>query len=193
VTLKTDEQSAGPGGARGTRAALVAEVRRHEEALRRAHRELLAAGGERLPGIHLVFTAGGLSGVLPTAKVVEVVRLVATTPLAGAPPHVLGTFVCRGEPVVAVDLAALLAGVRREPPIDAEIVVLAGVPAVGLVVDRVQRIVDGPVLFDGDAALATPAGWRGSPLVVGLCVDGGEVLPLVDPGSIAVPAPERPA
>jgi purine-binding chemotaxis protein CheW len=167
-----------PGPA--THAELVAELRRLEDALQRAQARLLALGGEALPGLHLLVEAGGHRGVLPAGRVVEVVRLVATRPLAGAPPHVLGTFVCRGAPVVAVDLAALV-GAPREPGIDAQIVILAGVPSVGLVVDRVARLVEAPRLFAGDVAAATPEAWRGSPMVAGLCVDGGEVLPVIDP------------
>ncbi len=165
------------------RARLVAEVRRLGVELQRRQGELLAMGGAQLPGLHLVIEAAGFRGLLPTGRVSEVVRLVATAPLAGAPPHVLGTFVCRGAPIVAVDLAALL-GAPRDPGLDAQIVVLAGTPAVGLVVDRVVRLADGPRLFEGDAAAGTPEAWRGTGLVAGLCVDADEVLPLVDPAPV---------
>jgi purine-binding chemotaxis protein CheW len=179
--MKGDAQTPAPGEpSRANRSALVAEVRRLEEELSRAQGALVALGGEALPGAHLVIEAAGRRGLLPSSRVVEVVRLVATTPLAGAPPHVLGTFVCRGTPVIAVDLAALL-GDRREPGLDAQIVVLASTPVVGLVVDRVARLVEGPRLFEGDVVAGTPEAWRGSPLVAGLCLEGGEVLPLVDP------------
>jgi purine-binding chemotaxis protein CheW len=172
------------GETRAARAALAAEVRRLGEALQRAQERLVALGGEALPGLHLVIEAAGRRGLLASARVVEVVRLVATAPLAGAPAHVLGTFVCRGAPVVAVDLGALL-GATRQPGLDAQIVILAGAPSVGLVVDRVVRLVNGPRLFEGDLAAGTPDSWRGSPLVAGLCVVDGEVLPLVDASAIA--------
>jgi purine-binding chemotaxis protein CheW len=191
VTVKADAHDAVPGSARSTRAGLAAELRRLEEAMRRTQGELVALGGERLPGLHLVVSTAGRRALLSTARVVEVVRLVATTPLAGAPPHVLGSFVCRGTPVVAVDLAALL-GASREPPLDAQIAVLAGTPAVGLVLDRIERIVDGPRLHDGGDA-TTPEGWRGSPLLAGLCLDEGEVLPLLDVAPLAALLPERAA
>lgn len=166
-----------------TRTELVAEVRRLADALQRAQSALVALGGEALPGIHLLVEAAGQRGLLPASRVTEVVRIVATRPLAGAPPHVLGTFVARGAPVVAVDLARLL-GASRVPALEAQIVILAGAPAVGLVVHSVLRLVDGPRLFEGDTAAGTPEAWRGSPLVAGLCVDGGEVLPLVDPAPL---------
>jgi len=177
----------------GARDALVAELRRLEDELQRAQADLLALGGANLPGLHLVIDAGGARGLLPTARVSEVVRLVATTPLAGAPPHVIGTFVCRGAPVLAVDLAAVL-GIRREAPIDSQIVILAGTPRVGLVVDRIERLIDGPRVFAGEAAGRTHEAWRGAAgLVAGLCVDGADVLPVVDTTPILAGLPERSA
>lgn len=158
-------------------------MRRLEEALRAAQRALLAAGEEGLPGLHLVVEAAGRRGLLPATRVSEVVRMVATRPLAGAPPHVLGTFSCRGTPVVAVDLAALL-GAAREPGLEARIAILPGAPTIGLVVDGVARLADGPRPYGGDPTEGTPEAWRGSPLVAGLCVDQGEVLPLLDPAPL---------
>src|SRR6266545_1934018 len=122
--MKADAQNAAPGADRAARASLVAEVRRLEDALQRTQAELLALGGETLPGLHLAVEAAGRRGLVAAGRVSEVVRLVATAPLAGAPPHVLGTFVCRGAPVLAVDLAALL-GAAHEPGIDAQIVIPA--------------------------------------------------------------------
>lgn len=171
------------GDAREVRAALVAELRRLEDELQRTQGRLFALGGETLPGIHLVIEAAGRRGLLPAARVLEVVRMVETHALPGAAPHVSGTFVCRGAPVIAVDLSALLGG-RVEAGLDSQIVILAGTPPVGLVVDRVARLVEDPRLYEGDVAAGTPEGWRGSPLVVGLCVDGGEVLPVIDPAPV---------
>jgi purine-binding chemotaxis protein CheW len=178
-----DPSSTATGGVR-PRAALAAEVRRLEEALGRAQRELIAHGGDTLPGLHLLFAVAGCRGLLAVGRVSEVVRLVATAPLAGASPHVLGTFLCRGTPVVAVDLAAVL-GAAREPPLDAQIAIVPGHPTLGLVVDRVDGLVEGPQLFHGDAMAGTPEAWRGSPLVAGLCLHAGEVVPVVDPGPLA--------
>jgi purine-binding chemotaxis protein CheW len=171
------------------RAALAAEVRRLEEALGRAQRELAAHGGDVLPGLHLLVELAGRRALLAVGRVSELVRLVATAPLAGAPPHVLGTFVCRGAPVVAVDLAALL-GASREPSLDAQIVIVPGDPTLGLVVDRVEGLVEDPRLFHGDVAAGTPAAWRGSPLVAGLCLHRGEVVPLLDPAPLAADVAE---
>ncbi|HSN90638.1 MAG TPA: chemotaxis protein CheW [Anaeromyxobacteraceae bacterium] len=160
-------------------------LRHLEDEIQRAQAELAAMGGEALPGLHLVVEAGGRRALLAVTRVQEIVRLVAMEPLSGAPPEVRGTFVCRGLPVVAVDLAAYATGPRPEPALDAQVIVLAGAPAVGLVVDRIAGLVDGPRLFGGDADAATPEGWRGSRLLAGLCLHEGAVLPLLDPTPVA--------
>ena len=176
--IKDDTPAAGSPSAR---AGLVDRLRHLEEELAQAQGALAAIGGEALPGLHLVVEAAGRRGLLPAARVREIVRMVATEPVAGAPPSVLGTFVCRGVPVVAVDLAALL-GVRRQVALDAQIAVLAGTPAVGLVFDRIQGLHERPVLHAaGREALP---GWEESRLVVGLCTVAGEVLPLLDPSPV---------
>jgi purine-binding chemotaxis protein CheW len=190
--MTRDPQSGSTAARASSRSVVVSELRRLEGALQRAHGELLALGGDSLPGLHLVVDAAGRRGLLACARISEVIRLVATTPLVGAAPHVLGTFVCRGAPVLAVDLAALL-GASREPPLDAQIVILAGAPAIGIVVDRIERLVDAPRLFEGDASVGTPEGWRGSPVVAGLCIEDGEVLPLVDLSPVLASLAERPA
>lgn len=181
--MKTTAPTDGSTQPRATRASLVGKLRQLEGELSRAQAELAALGGETLPGLHLVVEAAGQRALLSVGRVREIVRLVATTPLAGAPPNVLGTFVCRGAPVLAVDLGAVT-GAERTPGLDAQIVVLAGSPAVGLVVDQVLSLVDGPRLFEGDVATATPEGWRGSQLVAGLCVHEQAVLPLLDPAPL---------
>jgi hypothetical protein len=79
--MRGDETTSGSGA----RDALVTELRRLERALQRAQAELLGMGGGTLPGLHLVFDAGGARGLLPIGRVSEIVRLVATVPLAGAP------------------------------------------------------------------------------------------------------------
>lgn len=167
-----------PAAGAAARASLVGRMRQLEEELSQAQGALAAIGGEQLPGLHLVVEAAGRRGLLAAARVKEIVRMVATEPVAGAPPAILGTFVCRGVPVVAVDLAALL-GVRREVALDAQIAVLVGTPAVGLVFDRIMGLHERPVLHA--AGREVVPGWEESRLVVGLCTVAGEVLPLLDP------------
>ncbi len=166
-----------------SRAELVAQLRKLEDELQKVQGRLVSLGGGTLPGIHLVIEAAGRRALLSSARVTEVVRLVATRPLAGAPPQVRGTFICRGTPVIAVDLRMLL-GAREEPDLDSQIVILAGTPAVGLIVDHVPRLVENPKLYEGDLVAGMPKGWRESRLAAGLCLDGEEVLPVLDPSPI---------
>jgi len=168
---------------RSSRAELVAQMHRLEDELQKVQGRLLQFGGETLPGVHLVVQAAGRRALLSSTRVLEVVRLVATHPLAGAPAHVRGTFICRGVPVIAVDLRRLL-GAKEDPAMDAQIVILAGTPVVGLVVDQVPRLVENPKLYEGDVVAGMPAGWKESRLAAGLCLDGDEVLPVLDPSPI---------
>jgi len=164
----------------GSRAELVARLRELEGELEEVRKRLVSLGEGTLPGVHLVLEAAGRRALLSSARVTEVVRLVALSPLAGAPPHVRGTFVCRGVPVVAVDLRGLL-GESREPDLDAQIVVLAGAPALGLLVDRVVRLVEDPPLYRGEGEGQRPEGLGERGLSAGFCLCGEEVLPVLDP------------
>ena len=177
-----------PGDAASVRAAASERVLRLEAELSQAQVDLAALGGETLPGMHLVVEAAGRRGLLAANRVIEVVRLVAMQPIPNAPPALLGTFVCRGVAVAAVDLAALL-GAPRVPSMDAQIAILAGSPPVGLVVDRIHGLRERPVLH-GAPAEEIP-GWQSSRLVVGFCTVGGEVLPLLDPGPVAAAVREE--
>jgi purine-binding chemotaxis protein CheW len=167
----------------GARAALAAELRALEDRLRDAQARLVAMGGEAMPGLHLVLEVGGRRALLPAHRVAEVVQLVALAPLPGAPAQVAGSFLYRGAPVVVIDLAAVL-GCPREPALDARIVVLASSPPAGLLVDAVERLVDGPRLFGGEAGGEATAGFEGKAFLAGLCVDDGKVMPLLDPAPI---------
>jgi purine-binding chemotaxis protein CheW len=175
----------GPGGPATARASLVDRLRHLEAEIQRTQAELVAVGGETLPGLHLVVESAGRRALLAVTRVREIVRLVAMRPLPSAPLEVRGTFVCRGVPVLAVDLGAMAAGRNEEPPLDAQVVVLAGSPSLGLVVDRVAGLVEGPRLVDGDRETSAPEVWRGSRLVAGLCLVEGTVVPLLDPGPLA--------
>jgi purine-binding chemotaxis protein CheW len=168
---------------RAARADLVAQLHQLEQQLQQVQGRLVAMGGGTLPGVHLVIEAAGRKALLASARVSEVVRIVAIAPLAGAPPQVRGTFICRGVPVIAVDLRKML-GAPDEPGLDAQIVILFGAPAIGLIVDFVPRLLENPKLYEGDLVAGMPAGWRDSRLAAGLCLDGEEVLPVLDPSPI---------
>ena len=155
-----------------------------QSALARAQGELVAVGtGESLPGLHLLVEVAGVRGLVSDALVVEVVRLVACSPLPEMPRHVLGSFLHRGRPAVAVDLASVL-GSDREPPLDAHVVVMAGARPLGVVVDAVRAMVDSPVLVADGSDDPSLARWRGAGLVTGLCRVGDEILPLLGFGPL---------
>jgi purine-binding chemotaxis protein CheW len=159
----------------------AAELRRRLAALDaerdRLQAELVALGpGEPLPGMHLAVEVAGRRALLPASRVLEVVPLVPFAPLPRAVPHAPGAFVYRGQPVVALDLASL-AGMPREPDLDAHLVVLASHRPFALLVDRARPLLDPPVVAPGDADAGEP--WRGSPLIAALCRCGKDVVPLL--------------
>ena len=139
--------------------------------------------GEPLPGLYLVMDVGDQVVALPSAMVLEVVRLVKTTPLPEAPAHVLGTFVYRGEPALALDLGRFLGHPQPEPDVDAHMVVLSTAQPVALVVDRVRALVEAPQVAEAPAGAPR---WLTSSMVAALCrAEGGlvavlSVEPLLD-------------
>jgi len=168
----------------GSRAELTSRLKHLEGELEEVRKRLWALGPGTLPGVHLVVEAAGRRALVSASRVTEVVRLVAFSPLAGAPPHVRGTFVYGGVPVVAIDLRSLF-GAREDPDLDAQIVILSGTPALGLLVDRVSHLLEDPELYAGHAGAGMPDGFGESGLSFGLCACGGAVLPVLDPGAIA--------
>ena len=67
-------------------------------------------------GAVLVTRARGRLCALPLPHVIETMRPLPVTPLAGAPAFVRGLCVIRGEPLPVVDLAALLFGAADDRP-----------------------------------------------------------------------------
>jgi purine-binding chemotaxis protein CheW len=88
-----------------------------------------------------VVRVGGHAYGVPVASVVEVVRMVALSPLPDGTPWMAGLADLRGVAVPVVDLAARLGQVPRTPVVDRRIVV-TGDPAapIGLVVDDVAGV-----------------------------------------------------
>jgi purine-binding chemotaxis protein CheW len=148
-----------------------------ETELASVYGELSRVGpGSQLPGLYLLIEAGALRAALPAAQVLEIVRLVQTTPMPQQARHVLGTFLYRGEPVLAIDLARYLGASDVEPSVDSHMVVLAASRPVALVVTRVRSLVEAPLMAE------TPAGdngWLGSPLVAAFCRAEDELLPVL--------------
>ena len=138
------------------------------------HSKLAKLGpGEALPGLFVLVDIGAQVAALPSSMVLEVVRLVKTTPLPESPAHVLGSFVYRGEPALALDLKRYLGLTETEPDVDAHMVVLSTSPTVALVVDRVRALVDAPKV--AEAPEGAPR-WFNSPLVAALCHAEGELV-----------------
>lgn len=75
--------------------------------------------------------------------VVEVLRLMAITPLPDAPPHVLGVITIRGQVIQVVDLRRYLSSAYTELTVSTPVVALrdeAGQPLL-IVVDEVDDII----------------------------------------------------
>jgi purine-binding chemotaxis protein CheW len=160
-----------------------------EEEIVRLRRELAAPGAEqRLPGLYLTVEVVGSVALLPVEAVLEVVRLVAIEPLPASPPHVRGTMLYRGTPAVVVDLAALL-GVRREPDLDAHLVLCGGARMVAVLVDRVKDLVEAPVLVDGSVQDESTRPWDQTGLMAGLCRTPEGIRPLLR-ASVLLSVPE---
>lgn len=160
-----------------------AELRRRlmqlESEMEEAQREYAALGpGEALPGLYLVLEIGGHPAAIPAACVIQIVRLVECSPLPRAPAHVLGTFLYRGEPVLAVDPARFL-GSAEELRLDAQLVLISGERPLALAVDRVRELVEAPVVAAAADRDGRPERWFTSALVGGLCRVGDELVPLL--------------
>jgi purine-binding chemotaxis protein CheW len=170
--------------AQARRASVQKRLALLEEELVRLRKELTTLGVEqRLPGLFLTVEVAGTTALLPVEAVLEVVRLVAIEPLPAAHPHVSGTMLYRGTPAVVVDLAVLL-GVRREPDLDAHLVICGGSRMVALLVDRVRDLVEAPVLVDGVAPGEASNPWDATGLMAGLCRTSEGIRPLLRASAI---------
>lgn len=86
----------------------------------------------------LVFRANGHFCALPLQHVIETLRPLPITPLAGAPHYVLGLSVIRGLPVPVVDAARLLGAAKSAP--SRLISVVTGERRIALAVDSVLGV-----------------------------------------------------
>ncbi|XXF75803.1 chemotaxis protein CheW [Myxococcaceae bacterium GXIMD 01537] len=185
------EKSTSPAEALTRRASVEQQLAALEAEQARLRRELASLGSAvRLPGLFLTVVVGESAALLPAEAVQEVVRLVELDPLPGAPAHVSGTFLYRGEPAVAVDLAVML-GVRREPELDSHLVICRGSRVVALLVDRVNDLVEAPLLVDAAPGEDGRTPWDGSGLMAGLCRTPDGIRPLLR-ASVLLAAPEAP-
>jgi purine-binding chemotaxis protein CheW len=174
--------------AQAKRASVQKRLALLEEEIVRLRRELATLGtDQRLPGLYLTVEVAGTTALLPVEAVLEVVRLVAIQPLLASQPHVVGTMLYRGTPALVVDLSVML-GMRREPDLDAHLVICAGARTVALLVDRVRDLVESPVLVEGSASGEASTPWDGTGLMAGLCRTPEGIRPLLKASTIlAVP------
>jgi purine-binding chemotaxis protein CheW len=160
------------------RRALLAELHANEHALVRIRAGLAALGpGAPLPGLHLVAKVSGETLLVPGTRIAEVASLVACEPIPGSAAWVLGGFVWRGRPAIAVDLGRRLGG-ASSASLDAMMVILDGAPTVALVVDALGALAEDLVLAEHDAEKEGGAVWAGS------CRLGEEALPLLAPEAL---------
>jgi purine-binding chemotaxis protein CheW len=91
----------------------------------------------------VVFEVDGRSYALPLEQVVEVVRMVAVTPVPEAPPWIAGVVNLRGAMIPMIDLRPRLGLPRTEiDPSQVFLVAAARGRTVGVLADRVEDVVD---------------------------------------------------
>jgi purine-binding chemotaxis protein CheW len=99
------------------------------------------AASEDAGAVLLVFRVEGREHALPVKDVVEVLRMVAATPLPEAPPWVGGVINFRGRVIPLIDVRSRLGAPRREPDLSTPIIVVeTNEVAAGLVVDEVVEV-----------------------------------------------------
>jgi purine-binding chemotaxis protein CheW len=95
-------------------------------------------------GAAVVVRAGGATHAIPAEQIVEVLRMVAVTPMADQPSWALGVVNRRGELLPVIDLASRLGLPATEPGLDSRLVVCrAGGRMFGVVVDHADAVVTG--------------------------------------------------
>jgi purine-binding chemotaxis protein CheW len=139
----------------------------------------------------LVFTVGGHEHALPVEDVIEVVRLVAVTPLPEAPAWVAGVINMRGRIIPVIDLRTRLGLPPREPDLSTPIIVVGGSEAAaGLVADAAVEVLALPsAVVESPQRVPTPV-----PAVSGVARHGDRLILLLDSkrlceGSTHVAAP----
>jgi purine-binding chemotaxis protein CheW len=126
----------------------------------------------------LIFKVETREYALSVHQVVEVVRMVAITPLPEAPPWVDGVLNFRGRIVPVVDLRARLGISRREPDLSTPIVItVAEAGLFGLVADELIEVL--PV--SGHQLDASNGQTAASPAVAAMVRHRDRLLLVLDP------------
>jgi purine-binding chemotaxis protein CheW len=139
--------------------------------------------GTSIPVVTLVvFRVGARELCLRVEHVVEILRMVAITPVPGAAPWIAGVINLRGRTVPVVDLRVRLGFPPAVPGLATPIVVaLVGDRPVGVIVDQVAGVVRVP-----DDALEPPEGLSVSGSgVAGLAHVQGRLVIILDPAPLA--------
>jgi purine-binding chemotaxis protein CheW len=125
----------------------------------------------------VVFEVEGRTYALRLTRVIEVVRMVAATPVPEAPPWVAGIVNLRGKLIPLVDLRPRLGLEPTEPdPSHVFVVASSGERTVGILADRVHDVVT-----VSDAAIEQPDETTVSRgLVTGLCRSADGPLLILD-------------
>lgn len=122
---------------------------------------------------------GGHAYGVPVTSVVEVVRMVALSPVPDGAPWMAGLADLRGVAVPVVDLAARLGQVARTPVVDRRIVVTGDpVAPFGLVVDDVAGVA--PAGPPAEVGTQLPM----SPLVRQVVRIGEDMVMVLDEGAL---------
>jgi purine-binding chemotaxis protein CheW len=131
-----------------------------------------AAPGPRV----LTFRLDGRVHALDVGDVVEVVRMVAITPLPGGKPWIPGVLNHRGRVIPVIDLRIRLGLPYREPGLSTPIIVVdAGAQPAAIVVDEADDVIALPA-----GAIAPPDPGTASPAVTGLARHGKRLIVLLD-------------
>jgi purine-binding chemotaxis protein CheW len=115
---------------------------------------------------------------LPVEDVIEVVRMVAVTPLPEAPASVAGVINMRGRIVPVIDLRTRLGMSPRDPELSTPIIVVGrSEAAAGLVADGATE-----VLALANTAVESPHPRSApAPAVSGMAHEGDRLILLLDP------------
>jgi purine-binding chemotaxis protein CheW len=123
----------------------------------------------------VVLRLQGIEHAVPVEDVVEVLRMVAITPLAEAPPWLCGVIDLRGQVIPVVDLRRRLGMPQRAPDLSTPILVVrAQGTMVGLVADEVVEVLTVP-----SEATSPPRATAAPPSAVSSAIRYGDRLLLL--------------
>jgi purine-binding chemotaxis protein CheW len=131
----------------------------------------------------LTFRLDGREHGLAVGDVVEVVRMVAITPLPEGPAWVAGVLNYRGRVIPVIDLRVRLGLPRREPGLSTPLIVVdAGPRPAALLVDEADEVLALPA----DAVQPPDPAAAACPAVTGLARHGTRLIVLLDPARLGL-------